>query len=143
MRQLLSALALSGAMFSLTVSGSYAAMTRATVRLHPPANAHMMAIAHTSGTARISYTAHNADIKLTADNLPRPSALHEGAYVLWLVTGMHKVNAGSLKIDGNMAGLHAMTMDVMFNRLVVTAEKSAAAKAPMGPRVLVGTVMHR
>ena len=142
MRRLVTVLALAGAVPLLGIGGANAAMTKATVQLRPPASIHMMSLAHATGTARISYSTHDADIRLTADNLPRPAALHANAYVLWLVSGTHKVNAGTLKIDGNMAGLHAMTMDVTFNRLVVTAERSAMPMHPMGTRVLVGSVMR-
>src|SRR5436305_9230805 len=103
MRRFLFALALAGALLALSMGGVHAAMTMATVQLHPPANTHMMALAHATGSARISYTKQDADINLTADNLPRPAALHANAYVLWLVAGTHKVNAGSLKINGSMA----------------------------------------
>ena len=142
MRRFLFALALSSALLSLSIGGVRAAMTMATVQLRPPANIHMMALAHATGTARISYTKQDADINLTADNLPRPAALHANAYVLWLVGGTHKVNAGRLKINGNMAGLHTMTMDVMFSKLVVTAERSATTMKPMGTKVLTGAVMR-
>ena len=142
MRKVLSALTLGGALLSLGAGASLAASMAATAQLKPPAGTHMMAIAHAYGSARIAYTAHDATINLTADNLPKPSALHENAYVLWLVNGAHKINAGSLKITGSMAGLHAMTMDTMFTGLVVTAEKSATTKDSMGPRVLAGQVMH-
>lgn len=141
MRKLIPAGLLVGAVLSLGVAGTQAAMMKTTVKLHPPAHGMSMTM-HAFGSAKIGYTAHDADIKLTTDNLPAPAALHEGAYVLWLVNGMHKVNAGALHVTGNMAGLHAMTMDVAFTKLVVTAEKSATVKDAMGPKVLVGAVMH-
>jgi hypothetical protein len=142
MRKLLSAVALGGALLALGIGVASAASSKATVQLKPPANTHMMAIAHAFGTAKITYTAHDADIKLTTDKLPKPSVIHEAAYVLWLVHGKQKANAGALKINGNMAGLHVMTMNTMFTKLVVTAEKMATEKTPMGPQVLVGNVMH-
>jgi hypothetical protein len=142
MRRFLSAFPLAGALLALSIGGASAAMTMATVQLRPPANIHMMALARAAGTARISYAKHDADIRLTADNLPQLATLHANAYVLWLVGGTHKVNAGSLKVDGDMAALHTTTMDATFNRLVVTAERSARVMRPMGTRVLVGAVMR-
>lgn len=142
MRAMLAVLTLVLSLLALNTGHVSAAMNSATVTLHP-ANMHLMSIAHATGSAHITYTngGHDATIKLTTDNLPRPATLHASAYVLWLVNGSHRVNAGALHINGMMAGLTAMTMDTAFNRLVVTAEKSMSAAHPMGTRVLVGTVM--
>lgn len=142
MRKLLSLLALVGALVSLGAAVTAAAPSKVSVQLKPPAGTHMMAITHAFGSATISYTAHDADIKLTADKLPKPGAIHEKVYVLWSVKGKHKLNVGGLKVHRNMAGLHKMIMDTTFTQLVVTGEQSVAEKAPMGPKVLSGTVMH-
>jgi hypothetical protein len=103
---------------------------------------HNMEIAHATGSADISYTKHDATIKLTTEKLPNPMALHEHAYVLWLVNGNHKISAGSFMVHNGMGALHTMTMDTNFNKLVVTAERSAHAMHPMGVTVLIGQVMH-
>lgn len=142
MRKMLVSVALAGAVLSLGVAVTSAAPNKVTVQLKPPTGTHMMAIEHATGTAKITYTAHDANINLTTDNLPKPAVIHAKVYVLWLVNGAHKVNAGALKLHGNMGGLHAMPMMVTFNKLVVTAEQSATEKAPLGAKVLVGNVMH-
>jgi hypothetical protein len=126
----------------LGVTSTSAAMTKATVHLRPPAGTHMMDIMHAMGSASITYTAHDATIKVTTDGLPAPSMLHESAYVLWLVTKGKGVYGGTLKVTGNMAGVHAMVMDTTFTKLVISAEKSMHPMHRMGPKVLVGTVMH-
>ena len=141
MRKSLAGLALAGALVSVGAGGALAAMMNQTVRLYTPSHAVKMAM-HATGTAKITYTTHDATIQLTADGLPAPASIHEAAYVLWLVNGTHKVNAGSLHVNGMMAGAHVMTMDTAFNKLVVTAEKHANVMHAMGPKVLVGAVMH-
>jgi hypothetical protein len=132
-----------GSLLVLTLSVAFASSTKATVTLKPPKSGHIMAmVKHAFGSAKISYTANDAAINLTTDNLPKPSAIHAKVYVLWTVRGTHKLNAGALKLTGNMGGLHATTMDTKFSSLVVTAEQSKTEKAPMGTKVLVGPVMH-
>lgn len=142
MRKALSSLVLMLALFALGTAATSAAMNKATAQLRPPAGAHMMGIMHAMGSATITYTAHDATIKLTTDGLPAPSRLHENAYVLWLVKGTKGVYGGTLKVTGAMAGVHAMVMDTKFTRLVISAEKSMHPMHRMGPKVLVGTVMH-
>lgn len=142
MRRLLSAIVLGSALLSLSIAVTAAASNRATATLHPPMHTKMMAIAHAAGSATISYTMHDATIKLTTERLPQPAAIHESAYVLWLVNGMHKVNAGSFMVHGGMGAKSLMTMDVTFRQLVVTGEKSATVKHASGPVVLSGAVMR-
>lgn len=141
MQKTLAVMALAGALLLAGAGGALAAMMNQTVHLKAPAGAMKMTM-HAMGTAKVSYTTHDATIQLTTDGLPAPASIHEGAYVLWLVNGAHKVNAGSLHVNGMMAGAHIMTMDTAFNKMVVTAEKQANVMHAMGPRVLVGTVMH-
>ena len=140
MRTSLAALALAATLLSVTALGSQAAASKAVVQLHPPMHTHMMSITHSKGTARISYTAHDADIRLSTTKLPNPSTLHASVYVLWLVTGNHKMNAGSFMVHNGMGALHKMLMNTTFNQLVVTAEKQGSAMHPMGTQVLLGTV---
>jgi hypothetical protein len=142
MRKALSSLMLILALFVLGTAATSAAMTKATAQLRPPAGTHMMDMAHAMGSATITYTAHDATIKVTTDGLPAPARLHENAYVLWLVTGSKGVYGGTLKVTGNMAGVHAMVMDTTFTKLVISAEKSMHPMHRMGPKVLVGSVMH-
>lgn len=142
MRRSLAALALAATLLSVTATGSLAAAKTAVVQLHPPMHSHMMSIAHSKGSARISYTAHDATINLTTQKLPTPKSLHGNVYVLWLVTGKQKTNAGSFSVHNGMGALHAMVMQTMFSRLVVTAEKSMHGMHPMGTQVLLGSVPH-
>jgi hypothetical protein len=130
------------ALFALGTTVTSAAMNKATVQFRPPAGAHMANIMHAMGSATITYTAHDATIKVTTDGLPAPARLHENAYVLWLVTRGKGVYGGTLKVTGKMAGVHAMVMDTTFTRLVISAEKSMHPMHRMGPKVLVGTVMR-
>jgi hypothetical protein len=143
-RKFFFALALSAVMMSVGLAGAFAARNHVSVKLRPPVmHSHMMMmVEHAYGNAKISYTKRDADINLTADKLPKPGTIHENAYVLWLVNGSSKVNVGSLSVHGNMAGLHKTTMNVKFNKLVVTAEKSLTVSHPMGPKVLAGDVLR-
>lgn len=142
MRHPLAAIAAGGAALFLTMTAALAAPSKQTVMLHAPMPNHMMAIAHATGSALISYTAHDATITLTTEKLPNPTTLHENVYVLWLVAGKQRMNAGSFAVHNGMGGLHAMTMDTMFTKLIVSAEKSSHVMHPMGVKVLVGAVMH-
>jgi hypothetical protein len=141
MRKTFIAFMVSTALLAFLATGASAAPSKATVHFHP-ANMHMMAIVHSSGSATITYTAHDASIALTANKLPAAAMLHEKVYVLWLITGAQKTNAGALVLHKGMDTLHAMVMQTKFTKLVVTAEKSPHGAHPMGVTVLTGDVMH-
>jgi hypothetical protein len=142
MRRVLSGLVLAGALSAMGLSTALAAPVM--VKFHPVAASHaMMMTMHTTGSATITYTKHDADIRVTTDNLPAVASVHGKYYVVWATTGT-KMNsyAGILTVHGNMAGGHYMIMDTMFNKLVVTAEKSMHPMHAMGTRILAATVMH-
>jgi hypothetical protein len=144
MRRTLALLILGGSLLTGGLSAALAAPNTETVALHAPMHTQMMALEHAMGSAVITYTAHDATIKLTTEMLPSPVALHEHVYVLWLAHGSRQANAGSFTVHNGMGALHAMTMDTTFTKLVVTAEKAAHAMHPMGVKVLTGNVMmHR
>jgi hypothetical protein len=107
-----------------------------------PVNMHNMKIAHASGNASIKYTAHDANIRLTAERLPKPTALHQKVYVVWAITGKQKMNIGHFSVRNGMGGAHLMPMVTKFNKLVVSAERSVTVPHPMGVLVLSGAVMH-
>ena len=60
MKKLLSVFALAMAVLGLTAIGASAAMMTATATLHP-ANMHLMAIEHATGSAHITYTSNGHD----------------------------------------------------------------------------------
>lgn len=143
MRKVLMGLVLAGAVSAAGLSSTLAAPVM--VKFHPVAASHamMMMTMHSTGSATITYTKHDADIKVTTDNLPAVASVHGKFYVVWATTGT-KMNtyAGALTVHGNMAGGHYMIMDTMFNKLVVTAEKSKHPMHAMGARILTANVMH-
>jgi hypothetical protein len=116
-----------------------ATMLKATLRV---ANAykHNMHFAHAMASATISYTGHNATVKLTAENLPMPSVVRARTYVVWLTNGSMKDRAGALKVHGGMASLKATVMMTKVQDVVVTAEQSAMPMHPMGKTILSGMV---
>ncbi len=144
MKRRLSALVLTVTVCALGLSSALAAPMM--VKFHPVAASHamMMMVMHSTGSATITYTKHEADIKVTTVNLPALASEHGKYYVLWAVTGSKMTSyAGSLTVHGTMAGGHFMIMDTMFNKLVITAEKSMhPMHTMMGTRVLTATVMH-
>jgi hypothetical protein len=143
MRRVLSGLVLAGALSAMGLSTALAAPVM--VKFHPVAASHamMMMTMHTTGSATITYTKHDADIRVTTDNLPAVASVHGKYYVVWATTGTRmSTYAGILTVHGNMAGGHYMIMDTMFNKLVVTAEKSMHPMHAMGTRILTATVMH-
>lgn len=141
MRRFVYAAALAATLMLGGLTQASAAMP-ATVALHPPAGSHMMSIMHAFGSARISYTMHDANIKVTTDNLPAPAAAGGRYYVVWAVRNATRTWAGVLNVHGAMAGGHYMIMDTMFTQLVVSAEKTRHPMHMMGARVLVGAVVH-
>lgn len=143
MRRIISGLVLAGALTAGGLASAFAAPVM--VKFHPVAASHamMMMTMHTTGSATITYTKHDADIKVTTTNLPTLASVHGKYYVVWATTGTRmSTYAGVLAVHGNMAGGHYMIMDTMFNKLVVTAEKSMHPMHAMGARVLTATVMH-
>lgn len=143
MRRVFSGLMLAGALTAVSLASAVAAPMM--VKFHPVAASHamMMMTMHTTGSATITYTKHDADIKVTTTNLPAVASVHGKFYVVWATTGTTmNTYAGVLAVHGNMAGGHYMIMDTMFNKLVVTAEKSMHPMHSMGTRVLTATVMH-
>jgi hypothetical protein len=142
MRRVLSGLVLAGTLSAMGLSTALAAPVM--VKFHPVAASHaMMMTMHTTGSATITYTKHDADIRVTTDNLPAVASVHGKYYVVWATTGTRmSTYAGILTVHGNMAGGHYMIMDTMFNKLVVTAEKSMHPMHAMGTRILTATVMH-
>ena len=143
MRKVISGIMLAGAVTAMSLASAVAAPMM--VKFHPVAASHamMMMTMHTTGSATITYTKHDANIKVTASNLPAVASVHGKFYVVWATTGS-KMNtyAGVLNVHGAMAAGHYMIMDTMFNQLVVTAEKSMHPMHAMGTRVLTATVMH-
>ncbi len=144
MRRVISGVVLAGALTAVSLASAVAAPVM--VKFHPVRASHamMMMTMHTTGSATITYTKHDADIKVTTDNLPAVASLHGKYYVVWATTSSSKMTtyAGVLTVHGNMAGGHYMIMDTMFNQLVVTAEKSKHPMHSMGTRVLTAAVMH-
>jgi hypothetical protein len=143
MRRALSGLALLGALGTATLSSVLAGSVM--VKFHPVAASHamMMMTMHSSGSATISYSKTEANIKVTTDNLPAVASVHGKYYVVWATTGTKmSTYAGVLAVHGNMAGGRYMIMDTMFNKLVVSAEKSMHPSHAMGARILTATVMH-
>jgi hypothetical protein len=143
MRKLLSGLVLAGAFGAVSLSSVLAAPVM--VKFHPVAASHamMMMTMHSTGSATISYTKTEANIKVATNNLPAVASVHGKYYVVWATTGTKmSTYAGVLTVHGNMAGGHYMIMDTMFNKLVVSAEKSMHPTHAMGARILTATVMH-
>jgi hypothetical protein len=142
-RRVLSGLVLAGTVTALGLSSAFAAPMM--VKFHPVTASHamMMMTVHTTGSATISYTQQDANIKVTTVNLPAAASVHGKFYVVWATTGT-KMNtyAGALTVHGNMAGGHYMIMDTMFNKLVITAEKTSHPMHAMGARILTANVMH-
>lgn len=124
---------------SLTPLPAAAAPMHVTLKV-AKAYKHNMHFAHTMAGATLAYTKHEASLKVTAQHLPKPSAVKAMAYVVWLVDGKMKARAGALKFHSGMAGLKAMVMMTKVQDVVVTAEHSATTKHPMGPVVLSGMV---
>lgn len=116
-----------------------ATMTHATLQV-AKAYKHNMNFAHTMAAATLSYTKHDATVKLTASHLPKPAVIKAMAYVVWLTDGGMKERAGALMVHGGMASLKATVMMTKVQDVVVTAEHSATTKHPMGPVVLSGMV---
>jgi hypothetical protein len=143
MRRYILGMVLAGALMAASLASAIAAPMM--VKFHPVTASHamMMMTMHTTGSATITYTKHDADIKVTAGNLPAVASVHGKFYVVWAITGT-KMNtyAGVLTVHGAMAAGHYMVMDTMFTQLVVTAEKSMHPMHSMGARVLTATVMH-
>jgi hypothetical protein len=143
MRRVISGMGLAVALTAMNLASAVAAPMM--VKFHPVAASHamMMMTMHTTGSATITYTKHDADIKVTTNKLPAVASVHGKFYVVWATTG-NKMNtyAGVLNVHGAMASGHYMIMDTMFNQLVVTAEKSMHPMHSMGTRVLTATVMH-
>jgi hypothetical protein len=142
MRRVIWGTVLAGALTAASLASAVAAPVM--VKFHPVTASHaMMMTMHTTGSATIAFTKHNADIKVTTYNLPAAASMHGNFYVVW-ATANNKMTtyAGVLAVHGNMAGGHYMIMDTMFNQLVVTAEKSIHPLHSMGTRVLTASVMH-
>jgi hypothetical protein len=124
---------------SLAPITAHAAPMKATLMLAKPYKKNMH-FAHTMASATVTYKGHNATIKLTAENLPMPSAINQKVYVVWATDGSMKDRAGTLMVHGKMASLKATVMMTKVQDIVVTAEHSAMPAHPMGPTVLTGMV---
>ena len=128
-------------LLALVPSVALAASTES-VALHAPPSMHNAMAMHAMGTAKLKFSAHDVSIHVTVSHLPAASALHEKAYVVWLVNGKTWSHVGKLTFHAGMAGLTSMPMITKFNRIAVYAQPSANGKSPMGVEVLTGNVMH-
>lgn len=143
MKKGLSGLVLAGALSALSLSSALAAPMMVKFHAVTASHAMMMMTMHTTGSATISYTKHDADIKVTTDNLPKVASLHGKYYIVWATTGTKMTTyAGVLTVHGNMAGGHYMIMDTKFTKLIVSAEKTMHPMHAMGTNVLTASVMH-
>src|SRR5579859_4302184 len=87
MRRAISGLVVAGALTVLSLTSAVAAPVM--VKFHPVTASHamMMMTMHTTGSATITYTKHDADIKVTTTNLPSLASVHGKYYVVWAATG--------------------------------------------------------
>jgi hypothetical protein len=142
MNKVLAGLALSGAVLGMTAHGVTAASMKETIHLKAPTG--MSALHMSMGVAKVTYTAHDATVKITAQHLPAASMIHGNKfYVVWLKQGNKSWYVGDLKFHGGMAGLTGMVMVKKFQDLNITAEKTAHPMHAMGTLVLSGMSTHR
>ncbi len=94
---------------------------------------HVMA----SGTLR--YSAHDAFINLSTDNLPKPSTLGKKVYVVYVSDMAMTERLGVLHGAGTMAGIRKQVMMTHLSDVYVYAQNSATAH-PHGILVLSAMV---
>lgn len=105
--------------------------------------ASMAGLSKATGTAKATYTKRDVAIRVTTDNLPKPSTIHASKYyAVWLKAGSKSWFVGDLKLNGAMGGVSKMLMLKKFQDVKVTAEKSMHPTHAMGTIVLSGMSTH-
>jgi hypothetical protein len=130
-------LAFGGMLTGITVGAASAAPMKETIHLAAPTG--MSSLHMAMATAKVTYTAHDVSVKITAEHLPAPSTIHKSKfYVVWLKEGSKSYFVGDLKMRGAMDSLTGMVMIKKFQDVNVTAEKTAHPMHAMGALVLSG-----
>jgi hypothetical protein len=141
MKKTIGMLALGGVLLGISVQGTSAAAMKETIYLKAPAG--MSALHMTTGVAKVTYSAHDVSVNVTAAHLPAPSTVHGNKfYVVWLKSGSKNWFVGDLKMMGAMKGTSGMLMIKTFQDINITAEKTAHPMHAMGTLVLSGMSTH-
>jgi hypothetical protein len=96
--------------------------------------------AHAMASAKLRYTKGDVFITVTADNLPKVSALGKRAYVVYASDGAMSDRVGALKVSGNMATVKGEVMMTKVADIYIYAESNALNKHPHGIEVLSAMV---
>jgi hypothetical protein len=121
------------------LAASPAMGTHATLNVVKPFKTDM-AFKHAMAGATLHYTKGDVTIKVTADNLPKPSTLRKAAYVVFATDGSMSARVGTLKLSGNMAAVTGQVMMTKVQDIYIYAETTPNAKHPNGLRVMAGMV---
>ncbi|GAC1471404.1 MAG: hypothetical protein PVSMB7_23120 [Chloroflexota bacterium] len=142
-KRLLATLVIAGTVTAIGSSSTLAAGTTDSLQLRAPASVHNPMLKHVMGSVKVKHLPHDLDIKLTADGLPKPGALHEKAYVVFLTSGGKVMHLGTLHYMNNGMGTYTgMPMVTKYSQIAVWAVPSTSEMMPMGVKVLVTQRMH-
>ena len=94
---------------------------------------------HAIASATLTYSKGDVTIKLTAENLPMPSALGKHVYILFAVDGKMWDRVGMLTTSGHMSSVKGQVMMSKVTDLYVYAQ-AMSTKRPSGTEVLAAMV---
>ena len=121
-----------------TLAAHSGAMSHVTLNVVKPYKA-MAEWKHAMASATLTYTKGDITIKLTAENLPMPSALHAHVYVLFAEDGNMWDRVGVLHTSGSMSTVTGTVMMSKVTDLYVYAQ-AMSTKHPSGTQVLAAMV---